>query len=133
ILLLERQEDGTIKERPVGPAQLHQGDRDQFGLMIKLPERLIDHSVQQTNGTAGERVVIRAGCAAYESYATDSPQIPCGVIVLTMDLGARLNRSPDRLAFLTDETGKVLATPGPLCFPKPSPANDFREMFRVST
>lgn len=130
ILLLERQPDGTVKDRPAGPARTHRGDTDQFGLGIKLPQRLIDHVIQQVDGdgTAGPRVVIRASCAAYESKA----DMPCGVVVLTMDLGARLNKSPERLAFLTDETGKLLATPGPFCFPGPSGAADIRDTFRVS-
>src|SRR5439155_506704 len=75
------------------------------------------------------KALMRVGCAA---YAHDDDDFPAGVVVLSMDLNARLNRSPEYLDFLTDETGKLLVSPGPLCLPGVTATTPFAGLIAVS-
>src|SRR5207247_992247 len=81
------------------------------------------------DGKAPSRCLVRVVAAVFWDQKAE---LPCGVVVLTLDLAARLNQAPDRLAFLTDDAGKLLATPGTFCFENPAEATDCERVFRVS-
>ena len=131
ILRVDRGPDGAPVDRRGGPLWPHSADgqHDKFGLHVQIPDRLLDQVVQREPATekTPQRCVMRISCAAYAGKDV----LPCGVVVLTLDLSVKLNRNPGRLVFLTDDEDNLLETPGTFCLAHPDQATHCREAISV--
>jgi signal transduction histidine kinase/CheY-like chemotaxis protein/HAMP domain-containing protein len=101
--------------------------KDEFGLPLKLLPVgvLVEMGSQQFDGQF--RPVFHAGGGVFREPGKEpAAGSGVGVLVLTLDLSARLNKKPQFLDFLSDADGKLIVYPTDLDY-SPPPSGNFRD------
>ena len=131
VLCVGRGPDGAFAEKPADKRWPHQGKTDRFRLPLHLGVRKMEYVVTNApaEGDSPARCLMRVAIAVQQGSASGGP---AGVLVLDMDLGYRLNRSPEYLVFLTDQDGRLRVTPDAFCLTDPAAAQTAAATIQVS-
>jgi signal transduction histidine kinase/DNA-binding response OmpR family regulator len=133
VLRLDRQPDDAIrlqswKDSPVIPHASK--DRDHLGLPSHPQRTVVLTGLGSMEKWAGgpQVPVLHAASLVY----LVENQMPCGLVVLSFDLSASLNRSANYLCFLTDKDGKLWDGPKGFGLACPAEPRNWRDVFEVS-